>query len=238
MITLDQVQLAIRATGRSLAGESFFGSTNSLLLLLQLKKWLSWWEGSARTRRTARWSSTSSWRWSPRRREKILNHKEMLFWRLSGLSVYVFKCIFINLHLGRLTKIVMGSWNQRSSLVFWPGTIRNCPTVFKRWSRSFKILTDSSCMKVDAESEICNFKLLCRSGSFLGGGGNWRSQRWLNVSKTSIEKKLEMLWYHLIILSIFDLFIHLKMQNLHGLLCILFTSCWICVFFSTKRMHV
>ena len=30
-------------------------------------------------------------------------------------------------------------------------------------------------------------------GSFLGGGGNWRSQRWLNVSKTSIEKKLEML---------------------------------------------
>ena len=48
-------------------------------------------------------------------------------------------------------------------------------------------------MKVDAESEIYNFKLLCRSGSFLGGGGNWRSQRWLNVSKTSIEKKLAML---------------------------------------------
>ena len=48
-------------------------------------------------------------------------------------------------------------------------------------------------MKVDAESEIYNFKLSCRSGSFLGGGGNWRSQRWLNVSKTSIEKKLEML---------------------------------------------
>ena len=125
-----------------------------LLLLVQVKKWLSWWEGSARTRRTARWSSTSSWRWSPRRREKILNQKEMLFSRHSGLSVYVFKYNFINLHQGLLTKIVMESSNLRSLLVFWPGTIQNCPTAFKRWSRSFKILTDSSCMKVDAESEI------------------------------------------------------------------------------------